>query len=56
MNPEEFKSKMQELANKYKDDPMYFHSYADELIIELLFKIGYKDGAIIFDKETKWYE
>lgn len=53
MTPEDFKERMEEIAKSGGGEEP--HIEADQLIIELLSQIGYKEGAEIFSKMTKWY-
>lgn len=52
MTPEEFKDAMLELTDL---DEEAGHSEMDDLIIKLLYSLGYEDGAEIFEDFPKWY-
>lgn len=60
----EFRDKMLEFSSikMWPNDPNsklidceVAHHEADKLIIELLFQLGYGEGAIIFEQMEKWY-
>jgi hypothetical protein len=53
LTPEEFKAAMSQAFDKC--DTESAHVYADELMCDLLRKLGYGEGIDIFDSEEKWY-
>lgn len=53
ITPKEFEAKMRETQAEYKDDPKAFHSAADDLICDLLRKLGYGEGVEIFETTDK---
>ena len=55
MNPEDFKNKMQEIADKHGNDPEEAHQQMDRLIYDVLSSLGYTEGATIFNNQVKYY-
>lgn len=55
MTPEEFELRMYMLDVNKLLDPELFHSKADDLICEVLKKLGYEKGVKIFENHEKWY-
>lgn len=68
MTPEEFKNKMLNLAGEkqagslesdssyYQGDNPQSHIEADEIMGDILMKLGYSEGVEIFRHTMKWYE
>lgn len=54
MAPEEFKNKMQEIADIMDEE--ISHPQADDLMCEVLDSLGYGEGISIFVKMPKWYK
>ena len=54
MTPEEFASKMKEIASN-RDDIELCHKLADNLMMELLSSLGYSEGVNVFDQMDKYY-
>lgn len=55
MTPKEFKIKMQEIKDAPKSDIESIHVAMDELMCELLVKLGYKAGVKVFEETDKWW-
>lgn len=55
MTREEFKERMQFIAENPNYDPEYRHHAADNIMCEALRDFGYEDGIDIFEKMPKWY-
>ena len=59
MTPEEFKQRMQEIAEKnetqWGPDTEAKHGWADALLCEALRELGYGEGVDVFEKMEKWY-
>lgn len=53
--PEEFEKQMKEVEEKYHADPEACHGEMDELMMNLLEKLGYGAAVKIFDDSAKWY-
>jgi hypothetical protein len=57
MTPDEFRDAMQKHYDEAKRSEDYSnpHSAADNLMISVLYNLGYGDGCKIFQKMPKWY-
>ena len=55
MTPEEFATRMMEIAADKNDDTEHAHAEADDLLCEALRELGYEEGVDIFEGMTKWY-
>ena len=55
MTPEEFKEKMQAIADRGDTDPEINHVDADRLLCEVLESLGFGDGVAIFHGIMRWY-
>lgn len=55
MTPSEFEAKMQQIKDEEQNDPEICHERMDDLISQLLIKLGYEAGIKIFDEAEKWY-
>lgn len=53
MTPEEFKEQMEDIWKN--NNPEDGHIYADDLMCEILCRLGYGDGIDVFRKQYKWY-
>ena len=53
--PEDFKKKMQDIANECGGDPEIAHVAMDDLMEEMLTELGYGEGVAIFSEQEKWY-
>lgn len=54
MNPQEFKAAMQKIADECAGDNERVHAEMDDLMLQLLRKLGYGDGCDIFDNTEMW--
>lgn len=55
MDPNEFAVKMAKIYNDFGGDEEVAHSKMDDLMCEVLGKLGYSAGIEIFHKQAKWY-
>lgn len=55
MDSFEFYEKMAEIRAIYKGDPELCHIKMDELMCELLIKLGYEAGVNVFNSIDRWY-
>ena len=55
MTPEQFAARMREIFPETGYDEEIAHIAADNLVCELLTRLGYGEGATIFDDADKWY-
>ena len=52
MSPDEFLEKMKAIESQ---SPEYFHINADDLMCDLLRRLGYGEGIDFFEKQERWY-
>ena len=55
MSKKEFAKRMDEIDEKYGDDPEMAHGEADKLMCECLNSLGYDAGVYAFKCIKKWY-
>lgn len=55
MTPEEFKTKMEQLADEYFEDEETMHARMDDVMCDLLTDLGYGEGIDIFTLTPKYY-
>lgn len=55
MTPDEFRSRMQTMANGGNYDNEQAHGDADDLMCEALRSLGYGEGVDIYQSIEKWY-
>lgn len=53
MTPRKFTIEMKKIAQI--DDPEIAHGEADDLLCEVLKKLGYEKGVKVFEDIPKWY-
>lgn len=53
MSPDEFLEKMKKCFDN--ESPEWGHINADNLMCDLLRKLGYGDGIDFFEKQERWY-
>ena len=53
-SPTEFEERMKDLAT-HQDDREYMHVDMDDLMCEILEKLGYEKGIETFRQTPKWY-
>lgn len=54
MSPDDFFEQMIGIDQFYKDEEQK-HAVADELMCEVLRRLGYEKGIQVFDNMDKWY-
>lgn len=54
MSPDDFFERMVGIDQFYKDKELK-HAVADELMCEVLRRLGYEKGIQVFDNMDKWY-
>ena len=54
-NDDEFLKRMAEAYELSKKDPEEAHINADEILIDIAKRAGYKKTAALFDEMCKWY-
>lgn len=55
MTPDDFELKMQTLITKHGDNPEVLHIKMDDLMCDLLTKLGYEKGVKVFKNSEIWY-
>lgn len=53
--PKEFFAEMQKISADKSTDEEGRHSWADDLMCELLTSLGYGEGVKVFEEMDKWY-